>query len=243
MTPKSPAKARSAAAVRAAARDDQPQFATVQDAIIASVDWMVEPCWKGERLLARLENGRVTLTDERGRPARRELDEAAEVLAEAIDADQALVDGVWTGMPFVGQGSGARQWAETIAEETGSEEAPDPATLERRRAFVAWDLVELDGEPLHEIPLQERRRLLSSVISENVRVRVSPVVRVPIHGWLGAWRANGFTHFVAKQANSRYHHGETSTDWLQVGIDPEKQPTIVGRLFGQRPRKVPRVSD
>lgn len=222
---------------------DQPQFATIQDAVITSVDWLIEPCWKGERLLARYDHGRVTLTDQHGEPAGRELAEAAEVLAEAIDAEQAVIDGSWTAMPFVGEGSGARQWAETVAEETGSDAAPDPASLEKRRAFVAWDLVELDGESLHDIPYQERRRLLSSVILENVRVRVSPAVRVPIRGWLGAWRANGFTHFVAKQVNSRYRHGETNPDWLQVTVDPEKQPTIVGRLFGQRPHKVRHIAD
>jgi ATP-dependent DNA ligase len=222
---------------------DQPQFATVHNAVISSVDWLVEPCWKGTRLLARYERGRVTFTDEHGAPVGPELDEAAEVLAQAIVAEQALVDGSWTSMPFTGQGSAARQWAETVAEERGTEERPDPASLERRRAFVAWDLVELDGEPLHDIPYQERRRILASVITEDVRVRVSPAVRLPIQGWLHAWKANGFTHFVAKNVNSRYRPGETTQDWLQVSIDPEKQPSMVGRLFGQRPRKVRHVTD
>lgn len=222
---------------------DQPQFATVQDAVITSVDWMAEPCWKGDRVLARYAGGRVTLTDQHGAPPGPELDECAEVLAEAIDADSALIDGIWTAMPFVGEGSPARAWSATIAAESGSEVGPDPVSLERRRAFVAWDLIELDGQPLHDIPLQERRRLLESVIVENVRVRISPAVRLPIQSWLRAWRTSGFTHFVAKQVNSRYRHGATTDDWLQIGIDPEKQPSMIGRLFGQRPRKVRRIDD
>ena len=220
---------------------DQPQFATLQNAVIGSVDWIVEPCWKGTRLLARFDGKAVTLTDQHGAPASPEIAEAAEVIREAIDAEQALIDGVWTAMPFVGEGSGARAWSATLAEEAGTEEGPDPASLERRRAFVAWDLVELDGQSLRDIPLQERRRLLESVVVESVRVRVSPAVRVPIHSWLGAWRSAGFTHFVAKHVNSRYRHGATTEDWLQVDIEPEKQPSIVGRLFGQRPPKVRRV--
>jgi bifunctional non-homologous end joining protein LigD len=224
-------------------REAQPQFATVQDAVITSVDWLVEPCWKGDRLLARYENGKVHLTNQHGAPAGSQLQEAAEVISDAIDAEQALIDGSWTAMPFIGQGSAARQWAQTIADETGAEEKPDPASLETRRAFVAWDLVELDGQSLRDIPYQERRRLLSSVIVENIRVRVSPAVRLPIQGWLGAWQANGFTHFVAKQVNSRYRHGETAPDWLQVSVEPEKQPSIVGRLFGQRPPKRRHVRD
>ena len=75
-------------------KPDRPQFATLEEAVITSVEWFVEPCWKGERLLARLENGHVRLTDQVGKPAGTELDEAAHVLEEAIDAEQAVIDGM-----------------------------------------------------------------------------------------------------------------------------------------------------
>ena len=55
----------------------------------------------------------------------------------------AVVDGVWTALPFLA-------------------EQPD----EERRAFVAVDLLELGGEPLLDVPLQERRRLLESIVDE-----------------------------------------------------------------------------
>jgi bifunctional non-homologous end joining protein LigD len=222
---------------------DQPQFATRQDAEITSVDWFVEPCWKGERVLARYDDGLVHLTDKQGNPAGDELEEAATVLAQAIDAQQALIDGSWTAMPFVGEGSPARQWAKTVAKEQGAAVPPDPASLETRRAFMAWDLVELDGQSLHDIPYQERRRLLSSVVIENVRVRVSPAIRMPGRGWRDAWRADGFTHFVAKHANSRYHPGKTAPDWLQVSLESAKQPSIIGRVLGRRPRNLRHIDD
>ena len=63
-------------------------------------------------------------------------------------------------MPFIGVGSAAQHLAEAIAEEGLTDEVPDPIENEPRRAFVAIDLVELDGEPLHDIPFMERRRLL-----------------------------------------------------------------------------------
>ena len=220
-----------------------PQFATVQDAMISSVDWLIEPCWKGTRVLAHFRDGEVTLTDEDGDAA--ELDDANDVIAPAIDADEAVIDGAWTAMPFTGEGSASRRWAETIAEEglAEGEDPPDPIALETRRAFVAWDLLELDGEALHEIPYQERRRLLGSVVREGIRVRMTPAVRPPIHHWVAAWRSNGFTHYVAKHVNSRYLPGETNPDWLQISSAPEHGPSIAGRLFGQRPKKVPRIED
>src|SRR6266550_7646407 len=116
---------------------DRPQFATLGDASITGIDWFVEPCWKGQRLLGRLEGGHVRLTDEDGHPTDPELGEAARVLEAAIDADQALLDGSWTAMPFVGVGSPAREWARTVAGNAGTGTIPDPASLEKRRAFVA----------------------------------------------------------------------------------------------------------
>lgn len=218
-----------------------PQKPTPSDAVVHSIEWMFEPAWKGDRLMARLRNGRVTLTDAAGEPA--ELAEAAEVLEPVIDADEALLDGIWTNMPFIGEGSAARHLAEAIAEEGLTEELPDPIENEPRRAFVAVDLVELDGQPLHDVPYMERRRLLTSVVEENVRVRISPAVRIPLENWLLGWRAAGFEHYVAKHVNSRYRPGELSEEWLQISTAERRGPSPVGRLFGQRPKKVLHIED
>jgi ATP-dependent DNA ligase len=172
-----------------------PQLAIDANAEVLSVEWLFEPLWPGVRMLVRRSHGRVILTDEHGEPIDPAGDtaDAAETLADAILADEALVDGVWTAQPFVGDGSPARAWAETLAAEGLAADVPDPLETERRRAFVAIDLVELEGMPLHDVPFQERRRLLESVIDEGVRVRLSKVVKQPLAGWLVGWRANGFT--------------------------------------------------
>lgn len=219
-----------------------PQHATLAEVIITSVEWLFEPYWSGDRLIARLRDGKVTLSDSAGEPAGVELAEAADELAAAIDADAAVIDGIWTAQPFMGVG-GARRWAETLADEGLVDEPPDPISMETRRAFVAIDLVELDGQSLADVPYQERRRLLASIIDENVRVRLSPAVKQPIRAWLHAWRGNGFTHYVAKHMNSRYRAGEYADDWLILSAEPEKAPTIAGRMFGQRPKKLRRIED
>lgn len=224
-------------------RSHLPQLASYSNAVVHSVEWLFEPCWKGDRLMARVEDGQVTLTDGFGKPADEAFAEAAEVLAPVVDADQALIDGIWTNQPFIGEGSAARHLADAIAEEGLQDELPDPIENEPRRAFVALDLVELDGQRLHDVPYLERRRLLASVIEEGVRVRVSPAVGQPIPHWVHAWRSNGFDFYIAKHVNSRYRPGEISEDWLQIGTAPGRGPTTVGRLFGQRPGKVVHIDD
>jgi hypothetical protein len=43
--------------------------------------------------------------------------------------------------------------------------------------------------------------------------------------------------------NSRYRPGEEADDWLIVSSEPEKIPSIAGRLVGQRPKKLRRIED
>lgn len=220
-----------------------PQHPTRANAEVLSVEWLFEPLWPGTRVMARVDRGRVTLTDERGEPVSAEISEATEVLAGAILADDAVVDGVWSAQPFVGDGSQARVWAETLAEQGLDDEIPDPLETERRRAFVAVDLVELDGEPLHDVPFQERRRHLEAVIDEGVQVRLSPVVKLPLAGWLIGWRANGFSHYLAKHMNSRYRPGERNDDWLKLSLRVEAPRGLVGRLVGGRGERIRRIRD
>ena len=223
----------------------KPQQPTAANAEVLSVEWLFEPLWPGARMMARVRGGQLELFDENGEAVDASGDTAdcAEVLAGAILADEALVDGVWTAAPFVGDGSPARAWAETLAEEGLAEEMPDPLESERRRAFVAVDLVEVDGMELHDVPFQERRRVLESVIDEGIRVRLSQVVKQPIAGWLIGWRANGFTHYIAKHMNSRYRPGTTTEDWLKLSLRAEAPRGMMGRMLGGRGDRARRVSD
>lgn len=220
-----------------------PQRATPTNAVVVSVEWLFEPNWPGVRLMARAHRGRVTLTDGEGRACNAEYAEAIEALEPAILADDALVDGVWTAQPFIGDGSAARAWADTLDREGLADEVPDPLETERRRAFVAIDLVEVDGQELYDVPYAERRRLLEGVIDEGVQVRVSPVVKQPIDSWLTGWRANGFTHYVAKHQNSRYHPGTRSDEWLEISTRGEAPRGMIGRMFGMRTERQRRIED
>ena len=222
-----------------------PQLPTEVNAEVLSVEWLFEPLWPGTRMLARVSRGRLDLTGETGEPlgADDETADAHEILTGAILADEALVDGVWTAQPFVGDGSPARAWAETLAAEGLAEEVPDPLETERRRAFVAVDLVEIDSTPLHDVPFQERRRLLESVIDQGIRVRLSPIVKQPLSGWMVGWRANGFTHYLAKHMNSRYRPGERTEDWLKLSLRTEAPRSFMGRMIGGRGDRVRRVRD
>jgi len=216
----------------------RPQLATEASVGINSPHWSFEPYWIGERLLAHVSDGEIRLTDAGGHAVDEFYADLAEVLRASVDADQAVLDGIWTAQPFLGRGAAAERWSEALADEAGDlpEDGPDPAELEKRRAFVVVDLIELDGQFLGDYPYQERRRLLSGVVSESVRLRVTPSVKMPLRSWFHAWQENGFSRAVAKHANSRYQPGTSNEDWIIITIDPDRHPGVTG-LFWKRRKK------
>jgi bifunctional non-homologous end joining protein LigD len=85
-------------------------------------------------------------------------------------------------------------------------------------AFVAIDLLSLDGQSMLDIPLLERKRLLESVLTESNLVRRSAFVRPPVDPWLASWRSMGFRELAYKAANGRYVQGQVNDDWALVRI-------------------------
>ena len=78
---------------------------------------------------------------------------------------------------------------------------------------MAVDLLWLDGQPLFDVPLLERKRLLESALDESDLIRRGQFVRPPIDTWIGSWRALGFSAITFKAANGRYRPGSTADDW------------------------------
>ena len=85
-----------------------------------------------------------------------------------------------------------------------------------RVAFVAIDLLRLDGDSLLDVPLLERKRLLDSVVAPSDLVRVGAYVRPPLQTWISTWRRLGFVGLSYRAANSRYHPGEEHEDWTLI---------------------------
>ena len=89
-----------------------------------------------------------------------------------------------------------------------------------RHAFVATDLLWLDGEPLLDIPLLERKRLLDTILEESFLVRITAFVRPSAVLTLVTWGALGFEELSYRAANGRYQVGREDPDWA-VSRPPE----------------------
>jgi ATP-dependent DNA ligase len=196
-------------------------------------DPLVEPLWTGIRVLAHVSDEDVALFDDQG--GRRSLPSIEAGLAIALRAAAAIIDGYLTSEAArTGEGIGAALGAEApTAGQVARQMIVGGGATDRRRhlvesleasasraigeeddiAFVAVDLVALDGEPLLDVPLLERKRLLDSILEEGEIVRRGVHVRPPVDTWVATWRAMGFRGLAYKGANSRYRPGERNNAW------------------------------
>ena len=78
---------------------------------------------------------------------------------------------------------------------------------------MATDLLWLDGQPLDDVPLLERKRLLEAVLDESYLVRVSAFVRPSAVMTLVSWGTLGFSELSYRASNSRYLAGRVNEDW------------------------------
>ncbi|CAN5594262.1 hypothetical protein BH23CHL7_BH23CHL7_20210 [soil metagenome] len=195
-------------------------------------DPLLEPFWSGTRVLAHFAvqpdsdaPPRLELLDEWGDDVGRIATAAVDALRQAVMALEAVIDGVLTVQPSIG-GDGTALVAEARVPAMGMFVPRAPQVVYERRfarpesepeiAFVAVDLLSVDGQSLLDLPLLERKRQLESLFVETELLRISPVARPPVGPWLNSWRAAGFAGVMMKAANSRYRPGELTVEWSVV---------------------------
>ena len=197
----------------------RPQVARPSQRARTIVDPIIEPLWEGVHVLVHARDRAVRLIDDEGFDVGTEFAPILAALGEALAATDAVVDG-WLTNQATRSGEGLALVPVEAPRGMGIFRAPRPGPpriVPHDRpglvAFVAVDLLVLDGQVLLDLPLLERKRLLESVVVDSQLVRTSPYVRPPLDRWLPSWKAVGFTGAVLKAANSRYIPGALAEDW------------------------------
>lgn len=103
--------------------------------------------------------------------------------------------------------------------------------------YLVFDLLELDGRPLLDLPYTTRRRLLRELIDDGPVVRVPPSIDGGGQGdgvaLLELARQRGLEGVVAKRLDSRYQPGGRSRDWIKVKVRLHQELVVGGWLPGQ----------
>jgi hypothetical protein len=227
------ADAHSPREIAAAWRPERPGRRAVKDL----ADALVEPDWGGLRVAASLDGDGASFWRDGA-----EVSTPAELPAALVDAFRAVdavVEGQLTTMALRSS-QGVLPTMPTIERQPliiprairrgpkddpyihprdyeSREAAEEPEILDalergERHAFVAADLLWLDGQPLDDVPLLERKRHLEAILEPSLLVRVTPFVRPSAVLLLVTWGTLGFGELTYRAANGRYLAGQENPD-------------------------------
>jgi bifunctional non-homologous end joining protein LigD len=190
--------------------------------------WLFEVKWDGHRCLAALEADRTRLTSRTSRDVSGQFPELGDLHRQLV-ARNAVVDGEVVAFDEEGQPSFQRM-------QDRFHRSPEELARHRGRVpvqFLAFDLLWLDGTPLLELPLSERRARLAEVLVERADVRLSQAVPGRGEAFFAQIKQLGLEGVVAKRLASPYRPGARSPDWRKIKAVRRQDCVIVGWTRGR----------
>jgi bifunctional non-homologous end joining protein LigD len=172
---------------------------------------LFEPMWGGARALAligpaaTLGGGDVALVAEDGTQGPAPLDLAG--LAMRVHARSAVLDG-----EVVVVGADGRLDRDDLAGRLRGEPG-------RPLSYLAFDLLDVDGRSLLNLPLDKRRALLRQVLRPGDEVVAVPAIAAEGRALFEAVSAQGLFGIRARQRSSPYLPGVQSRLWRSVAVD------------------------
>ncbi len=193
----------------------EPMLATLASTAFSDPAWLFEIKWDGFRVQAVVAEGKVRLWT-------RNLNDAETYFPRLlspptwIEANEAIVDGEVVALDEAG-----RPDFGLLQERLGDRAA-------RGLVYQAFDLLYLDGRSLLGVALEDRKRLLKSVLRPHPRVRFAAHVDGEGMAFYEAARAQRLEGVIAKLRRSPYEPGRRSTAWLKLKIRPEQELVVGG---------------
>jgi bifunctional non-homologous end joining protein LigD len=175
-------------------------------------EWLYEIKWDGYRAIAFVENQQVRLF------SRNQVDLSSQyaelkALPQSFEAESAVLDGEIVALDAEGRPSFS-----LLQQRTGIRGHGRRATPRRdvSVAYYAFDLLAVNGYDLRQVPLSERKPILSALITP------SPVLLYSDHfddgiGLFAVAKQKGLEGIVAKRRASFYEAGR-SRQWLKIKV-------------------------
>lgn len=219
----------------------EPMKATSVDKPFDDDDWLFEVKLDGYRIEAVIDGSQVRLWTRNKLDAARYFPDLATAKPTWIKAQTAIVDGEVValdenGLPqfsLLQDRAGMGRFGPRGVG-TDGKNAKGAGGKRGRRDFVApvvyyaFDLIYHDGRLLLDVPLEERKKLLRSVLREHDLVRYGAHVVAEGIDYHEGVRKLGLEGIVAKLGQSRYEPGRRSRSWLKVKIRREQEAVVVG---------------
>jgi bifunctional non-homologous end joining protein LigD len=195
-----------------------PMLATLASEIPSGSGWLYEVKWDGYRALATMRGGEIDLRSRNGNRLNDRFPTVVRDLERALRTPDCVLDG-----EVVAIGTDGR--ATFSAMQQGKEGTS--------YVFVAFDVLEIEGETVIARPLVGRQARLAELIDTRRRgVQISE----SFEDGQALYRAaeeQGFEGVLAKRADSTYEPGRRSRNWLKIKTHGRQEFVIAGYTRGQ----------
>src|SRR5919109_2504980 len=194
-----------------------PMLATLTEEVPRGVGWAFEVKWDGYRAIATVAGSEATLTSRNGNDLTGRFSHVAKEIAKAVKTPDCVLDGEVCALDESGRSSFS-------AMQQGKAGTP--------LVYYVFDLLELEGGPLVELPLIERRKRLERLLDKRNRtVRLSESFDDG-RALLEAANEQQLEGIIAKRLDSRYAEGRRTRDWLKIKTHGEQEFVIAGFTKG-----------
>jgi bifunctional non-homologous end joining protein LigD len=194
-----------------------PMLATPADEVPRGAGWTFEVKWDGYRAITTLAGSEATLTSRNGNDLTARFGNVARELAKAVKTPDCVLDGEVCALDESGRSSFS-------AMQQGKPETPI--------VYYVFDVLEVEGEPLVDLPLVDRRKRLEQLLDRrNKTVRLSDTFEDG-RSLYDAAKQQGLEGVLAKRLDSRYAVGRRTRDWLKIKTHHEQEFIVAGYTKG-----------
>jgi bifunctional non-homologous end joining protein LigD len=198
-----------------------PMLASPVQSLPSGSGWLFEPKWDGYRALGYVRGGDATLRSRRANDLTERFAVIAKELPKALRSPDAVVDGEVCALDEDGRPSFS-------AMQQGKPGTP--------LVYEIFDVLEIDGEPVIDLPLTERRERLEALLAPSSVVQLSGVFEDG-EALFEAATEQRLEGVMAKRAASRYCEGKRTRDWLKIKTHGRQEFVICGWTKGQGRRQ------
>lgn len=177
--------------------------------------WRCEIKFDGYRAVALVNRGRAELWSRNRKEMSADYPEIVAAL-EKLPGGSAVLDGEIVALDAMGRSRFQLLQGREIGER--------PPLL-----FYVFDVMQRDGRPLVDRPIEERRKELEALLKKAARpVQISPLFEVEPAELMAAARQQGLEGIIAKRPGSLYEPDRRSGAWVKCKVVLEQEFVIGG---------------
>src|SRR4051794_32492665 len=188
--------------------DIKPMLATLVDKPVDEAGWLYEVKWDGFRAVGYTFKGVPEIRSRNNKSFNEKFYPVYNALREwnknlVVDGEIVVLNN--KGVPDFG---GLQNWR---------------SEADGQLVYYLFDILWLEGKDLMEVPLQERREILRSVVPQEGIIKLSENFESSGSEFFALADKMGLEGIMAKKANSLYIPDSRSRDWLKIKTEKHQE--------------------